>query len=240
LNVIRARGFEVNVHDLNHDGHLFDSEAVFFSRVKAINNYATTYKARGFRSAVLYRNPAWYGALQFDYDMSIPNVGRFDPQPGGCCTVFPYYIGDLIELPLTTTQDYTLFHILNDYSNRLWETQLELIRDNYGMAAFNIHPDYLRPPRALASYQRLLSKLTKERNAGTLWMALPGEVDGWWRARSQMRLSNNSGTWVIEGPQSSRACIAYAALVNGRLTYSVAAGNDPQLRSALPAGGCLN
>ena len=59
--------------------------------------------------------------------MSVPNVAHLEPQRGGCCTVMPYFIGDILELPLTTTQDYSLFHILGDYSIALWKQQIELI-----------------------------------------------------------------------------------------------------------------
>jgi len=51
-------------------------------------------------------------------NMSVPNVGHLDAQLGGCCTVMPFYIGDILELPLTTTQDYSLFNILNVLLNR--------------------------------------------------------------------------------------------------------------------------
>ena len=39
LNDIRDRGFEVNVHDLNHDGHLFREKTEFMRRAKIINKY---------------------------------------------------------------------------------------------------------------------------------------------------------------------------------------------------------
>ena len=53
--------------------------------------------------------------------MSVPNVAHLEPQRGGCCTVMPYFVGDVLELPLTTIQDYSLFHILGDYSTTLWK-----------------------------------------------------------------------------------------------------------------------
>jgi hypothetical protein len=68
----------------------------------------------------VYRNLECFDAFRLDYDMSVPSVAHLDPQRGGCCTVMPYFIGDLVELPLTTTQDYSLFHILGDHSLDLW------------------------------------------------------------------------------------------------------------------------
>jgi hypothetical protein len=87
LDEIRDRGFEINVHDLNHDGRLFSDHAEFLHRAERIRQYKLQFGAKGFRSAVLYRNVDWIGALGFSYDMSIPNVVHLDPQRGGCCTV---------------------------------------------------------------------------------------------------------------------------------------------------------
>src|SRR3977135_926180 len=112
LASLRDGGFEIGIQDLHHDGRLFDNRDEFSRRAHLINNYGKEYGAKGFRAAVLYRNPDWYDALEFSFDMSIPNTGHMDPQPGGCCTVMPYFIGDILELPVTTTQDYTLFHLL--------------------------------------------------------------------------------------------------------------------------------
>src|SRR5271166_6454269 len=71
LDTIRRRGFEIGVHDLKHDGGLFDRHDEFLRRASKINQYAKQYGARTFRSAVLYRQPDWLDALQFSTDMSI-------------------------------------------------------------------------------------------------------------------------------------------------------------------------
>ena len=110
-------------HDLSHDGHLFRSREEFAARAKRVNFYAREFKARGFRSACMHRQQGWLGELEVVYDMSVPNMAHLDPQQGGCCTVLPYFVGKILELPVTTTQDYSLFHILNDYSMRLWKEQ---------------------------------------------------------------------------------------------------------------------
>jgi len=218
---IRERGFEINIHDLNHDGHLFADRAQFLRRADRINGYARDYGAQGFRSAVLYRNTDWYDAFEFSYDMSVPNVAHLDPQRGGCCTVMPYFIGRVLELPLTTTQDYTLFHILNDYSIELWKRQIGLILEQHGLVSFVTHPDYLIPKRALATYLALLEYLSQLRSEGKIWMTLPGEVDAWWRQRSRMRLKYSEGKWRIEGEGNQRARLAYARLEGEALVYRV-------------------
>ena len=225
LQSIRVRGCEVNVHDLNHDGHLFDDRDTFLARAKKIDQYAGMYGARGFRSAVMYRNLEWLDALHFEYDMSVPNVAHLDPQRGGCCTVFPYFVGNIVELPLTTIQDYPLFHVLNDYSIDLWKKQIEMIRGYHGLISFNVHPDYLDTPRALDCYRQLLDHLSRLCASDRVWAALPGEVAAWWRLRSRLSLVERDGHWQVEGSGHERASVALAMVTDGKLCYEVQ-GND--------------
>lgn len=227
---IRQRGFEINVQDLNHDGRLFNNHHSFLARAKSINQYVRAYRAKGFRAAVMYRNPDWYDALDVCYDMSIPNIAHLEPQRGGCCTVFPYFIGGILELPLTTTQDYSLFHILDDYSIELWKRQIALIQEKHGLISFIVHPDYIVTERARNTYLALLDHLAQMRQGDDIWMALPGEIDQWWRDRSQMQLVKDGDQWVIRGRGSDRARLAFASLENGRLTYTIANTWDTVLK----------
>jgi hypothetical protein len=221
LSGIRGRGFEVNIHDLNHDGHLFSSPEQFLDRAERINQYGRAFGAAGFRSAVLYRNLDWFGALDFSYDMSVPSVGHLEPQRGGCCSVTPFFIGKMLELPVTTTQDYSLFHILNQYSIDLWKREIALITKRHGLVSFITHPDYLREPRARTIYMSLLAHLARLALEGTVWCALPRDVNQWWRERSQMRLTRRDHGWEIEGPGHERARLAYAHLEGDHVRYSL-------------------
>ena len=220
LDSLRQRGFEIGVHDLNHDGHLFWEREQFLQRAKKINGYKVRFGASGFRAAVLYRNQRWFDALDFSYDMSVPNVAHLDPQRGGCCTVMPYFVGKILELPLTTTQDYTLFHILNQESVDLWKSQIDLIMEKHGLISFNIHPDYLDDPARRTVYEALLEHLAKLRQEKKVWIATPGEVDRWWRQRAEMKLVKAGRGWRVEGPGSELACIAYIKENTGRIVYS--------------------
>jgi len=222
LDCIRKRGFEINIHDLNHDGRLFRNRKEFLHRAERINDYGRQFGALGFRSAVMYRNVEWYDALDFSYDMSIPNVAHLDPQRGGCCSVFPFFVGKILELPVTTTQDYTLFHIFNDYSIRLWREQVSLIKRRHGLISFIIHPDYIIDGAARSVYTELLQYLSEMRSHGDTWIALPREVAAWWRLRSELNLVKTEGAWRIDGEGKERAVIAYAEVVDDRLTYGFA------------------
>jgi hypothetical protein len=227
LHSLRSRGFEINVHDLNHDGFLFGRREDFLKRSVLINKYVKEFGAEGFRSGAMYRNQSWYDSFDFSYDMSVPNVAHLEPQRGGCCTVMPYFIGKILELPLTTTQDYSLFHILGDYSIDLWKKQIDLIMQRHGLLSFITHPDYLIEKRAQRVYSELLSYLARLRTESHAWSALPSQVNRWWRNRQEMRLVQDGNRWRIEGPDCERAKIAYASLKGNRIDYSMDAEFDP-------------
>lgn len=221
LEEIKRRGFEVNVQDLNHDGKLFLQRTEFERRVKAINRYGREYGAVGFRSAVLYRNEEWFNLLEFEYDMSVPSVAHLDPQRGGCCTIMPYFIGNLLELPVTMTQDHSLFNVLNDFTLELWQRQIQLILKNHGLMNFIVHPDYILTSKAQRAYKELLASLVKLRTDDGLWIALPRDVNLWWRQRDRMVLSRRGDDWTIEGEGSERARLAFASLEGNELVFSV-------------------
>jgi hypothetical protein len=222
LDEIRTRGFEVNVQDLNHDGRLFLHRNEFERRVKLINQYGKSFQAVGFRSAVLYRNQAWFDLLDFEYDMSVPSVAHLDPQRGGCCTIMPYFVGGLVELPVTISQDHTLFNILNDFSLDLWRQQTDLILKHHGLMNFIVHPDYLLGKKAQDAYKRLLALLADLRQKSGVWMALPKDVNRWWRQRDQMVLTRRGDDWIIEGEGSERARVGFATVHDDHLVYSLA------------------
>jgi hypothetical protein len=221
LDSITKRGFEVAVQDLNHDGRLYKNRRQFEERASKINSYRRQWGADGFRAAVLYRRQEWFNDLEFSYDMSVPNVAHLDPQRGGCCTVMPYFVGNLLELPVTITQDYTLFHILNDYNADLWKTQIKLVMEKHGLLSFIIHPDYITTDPERKVFEALLSHLAELRRERGVWIATPGEVNRWWRQRAGMRIVEERGGVRIEGEGSGRARIAYASALDGRLAVNV-------------------
>jgi hypothetical protein len=220
-DAIRARGCEVNLHDLNHDGRLYRDRATFLSRARRINDYTRQFGCRGFRSGAMYREQGWYETFEFSYDMSVPNVAHLEPQRGGCCTVMPYFVGDILELPLTTAQDYSLFFILGDYSLTLWRQQIEAIRRQNGLISVITHPDYLVGARERAVYVRLLEHIAELRDARQTWVALPGEINDWWRQRRAMTVSKVGSSWRVVGAGSERARVAYATLDGDRVVYSL-------------------
>jgi len=217
---IRSRGCEFNIHDLNHDGHLYSERAEFARRATEINSYVRQYRTQGFRAGAMYRKQDWYDVFEFSYDMSVPNVAHLEPVRGGCCTVMPYFIGKIVELPLTTAQDYSLFHILGSYSTALWEEQCRMILAGHGLVNVIVHPDYIMNKKSNNTYRRLLAHLAYLREKLFVWTALPGEINKWWRTRAELRLVTEGQGWRIEGEGKEKARIAYAHLIDGRLKYS--------------------
>jgi len=232
LRQIVDRGFELCVQDLNHDGRLYEDRNTFLSRAARINRYAREYNAQGFRSGVLYRRHEWLSDLEFSFDMSVPNVAPFDPQRGGCCTVFPYFIGNVLELPLTTIQDYSLFHVLRESSIDLWRLQIEIILAKSGIATFLVHPDYIIEAEAQAAYRQLLTLLADLRERENIWFALPGEINAWWRERDAMSIVKEGRKWRITGKGAERAVLAFATHVDGRLKYELPADEQRRVPAA--------
>ena len=234
LGSFRQRCFEINVHDLNHDGRLFENREQFLERAAKINAYGREFGAAGFRSAVLYRKQLWFDALDFSYDMSVPNVAHLDPQRGGCCTVMPYFIGNILEIPVTTTQDYTMFHILGDYSISLWKRQIDLIKGNHGLMSFIVHPDYIIRSREQKIYNALLSHLDRLRRTSGVWITTPAELNRWWRQRAEMTLVEEDGEWRIDGEGKDRGQVAFLSLKDTQIAVEFQLKEDQRSSSAIP------
>jgi hypothetical protein len=164
--------------------------------------------------------------------MSVPNVGHLEAQRGGCCTVMPFFVGEVLELPTTTTQDFSLFHILKQYSIDAWKRQIAAVIDKHGLASFIVHPDYVLERGALETYKQLLAHLATLKSLRNIWTALPREINQWWRERSKMTLTRHGDKWVIDGLGNERGRVAHARVEQGRLKY--------RLQSALAGVFFLN
>ena len=218
---ITARGFEVNVHDLTHDGRLYADHAEFLRRAQRINSYVREYGAQGFRWGFCTVMPNGFAPSTSPTTCPSPMWRTWIDGAGWVCTVMPFFLGSIIELPVTCIQDYTLFHILNDYTLNLWKRQIALVRERHGLISFIVHPDYIIERRPQDTYRALLTYLAELREENDIWTALPRDVATWWRQRSRMNLVDNDGVWSVEGPGSERARIAYASLAGDTVEYSL-------------------
>jgi len=71
------QGFEVGVHDLRHDGRLYQSRRDFDQNARRINEYLDEWGAAGFRSGFMLHNLNWLHDLDIKYDMSTFDPDRF-------------------------------------------------------------------------------------------------------------------------------------------------------------------
>ena len=196
-------GFEVGIHDLKHDGHLFASHRGFKRRAERINGYARKWGASGFRSGFMLRNLDWLHDLDVQYDASTFDTDPFEPQPDGGHTIFPFWVprpngssanghestsasssrAGYVELPYTLPQDSTLFLVLRESTPEIWMRKLDWIAQHGGMVLLDVHPDYMSfdgSPQTTTEYPVALYRefldYVKTRYAGEYWHALPKEV----------------------------------------------------------------
>ncbi|HKQ37660.1 MAG TPA: hypothetical protein VJ063_06245 [Verrucomicrobiae bacterium] len=185
---LKAKGLEVGVHDLRHDGKLYDSRPLFRQHAARINQYLRQWRAVGFRSAFMHRNLDWLHDLKITYDMSTFDTDPFEPQPEGVHTIFPFWCasGDgksgYVELPYTLPQDSTLFMVLEEKGIDIWRQKLDWIAQRGGMALLNVHPDYIcfdgnpRPNEYPAALYTELLDYVSTAYRDQYWHALPQEV----------------------------------------------------------------
>jgi glycosyltransferase involved in cell wall biosynthesis len=194
---LTAAGFEVGIHDLKHDGHLFSSHRSFKRRALRINDYAREWRASGFRSGFMLRNLDWLHDLDVRYDASTFDTDPFEPQPDGGHTIFPFWVprpngngstlnatsDGYVELPYTLPQDSTLFLVLRETTPEIWMRKLDWLAEHGGMVLLDTHPDYMSFSQSrqtsteypAALYREFLTYV-RSRYAGEYWHALPKEV----------------------------------------------------------------
>ena len=183
LRELSGRGFEIGLHGLVHDRTLFSSREAFDASLPALGNLAQRLGAVGFRSPATHRVFDWLAELPVEYDCTIPNSDPYEPQPGGCCSVWPFFVGPVVELPYTLPQDHTLLTLLRRRSPNVWLEQAARIEAEYGLVQCVTHPDrgYLAEPEKRAIYAAFLQGLAEREE---LWRALPREIAAWWRRRA--------------------------------------------------------
>jgi hypothetical protein len=194
-------GFEVGVHGLRHDGRDLTPRA-FESRIQRMREHAERWRATGFRAPGSQRSWSLIGRLGFDYDSSYSDVARYEPQPGGSCSWLPFFVGDVVELPMTLPMDHTVFDLLGHRDAGIWHEKSEVLRSRGGMALLLTHPDYLTSRDRLEAYVEFLRWVAAD---ATAWCALPREVSGWWRDRTSSRIEWDGSEWVVAGLSAPRA-----------------------------------
>jgi len=189
------QGFEIGVHDLKHDGMLFQSRAKFLKNAKSINRYLKEWDANGFRAGSMHHNLDWMHSLDIEYDASTFDTDPLEPQPDGAGTIFPYLVASkngagkgFVEMPYTLPQDFTLFVILKQESIDLWKKKLDWVASHGGMCLLITHPDYMtfdgRPGRFdeyPVGYYREFLRYVQNTYKGQYYNVLPRDLAAYWK-----------------------------------------------------------
>lgn len=196
-----GRGFEIGLHGLRHDRSLFSSREEFERQLPLLRAAALKFGTVGFRSPSTHRVVEWLPELPASYDCTMFHSDPYEPQPGGCCTLWPFRLGPIVELPYTLPQDHTLFTLLRERSGQTWLSLVEAIEARNGLVHCLSHPDpgYLGESANRAVYVEFLDALNERPG---LWRALPRDIASWWRRRETADASDADvelGTMVREG-----------------------------------------
>ena len=222
---LTGNGFEVGVHDLHHDGKLYDSHEGFLRKAERINQYLREWDAVGFRSGFMFHNLEWAHQLDVHYEASTFDTDPFEPQPDGAGTIFPFWVpnksaaprrrlpagyGDgYAELPYTLEQDSTLFLLLEERTPEIWIKKLDWIAQHGGMALLNVHPDYMAMDGATPAsneypveYYLDLLKHVSRHHEGRYLNALPKEIAAFvsHREHQSARSVTGSETQIAASP----------------------------------------
>jgi peptidoglycan/xylan/chitin deacetylase (PgdA/CDA1 family) len=190
---LASRGHEIGSHAIHHDRSLFASRAAFERQLPLLREAATRLGAVGFRSPATHRVVEWLDELPFSYDCTMPHSDPYEPIPGGTTTTWPFFHGDVVELPYTAPQDHTLFNLLGHRDSTLWREQLERIVACNGLFQLLTHPDSdnLGRPVVGRAYREVLNAIARHDD---IWVALPRDVADWWRRRAQGLTPRENGT----------------------------------------------
>lgn len=186
---IVARGFEVAVHDLRHDGKLFRSKKVFLENAKKINGYLKEWNSVGFRAGAMHHDLDLIRALDIEYDASTFDTDPLEPQPDGLGTIFPFKVNGnengrgYIELPYSLPQDFTLYILLKQKNIDTWKNKLDWIVGKGGLALLITHPDYMdfsggtcRFSEYPAGYYAEFLDCIRNKYDGQYWNVLPKDL----------------------------------------------------------------
>ena len=161
LDELRARGHEIGSHAVHHDRSLFSSRLEFERQLPLLRESAERLGAVGFRSPATHRVVDWLSELPFEYDCKMPHSDPYEPIPGGTATVWPFFHGEVVELPYTAPQDHTLFNLLGHRDCAVWAQQLADVVRCAGLFQLLTHPDpdYLGRPATGSAYRDILATI---------------------------------------------------------------------------------
>ena len=189
LRSLIQRGHEIAMHGYNHDGKLsFLRLSEINKRLSECSDFISDFQVRGFRSPSLLRTENLFHALKgFSYDNSVPDTEILSQNAkfSGCCTIFPFWKQNLLELPVTVPMDCTLLFLGYSLEEilKVWLDKIKWIKSVGGLAVITTHPEpHFSGNNAMVDvYAALLKEISSDETA---WITTPSKVAESWKSRN--------------------------------------------------------
>lgn len=186
-------GHEVAVHGYNHDNRIAHiPEREMNERIRLCADAAREIGANGFRSPSLIVSDELYSALQgkFSWSSSVidSDVNSIIGARRGCATVFPFYRGDVLEIPVTVPFE-DRFIIMGYSPDEIVEVQIAKIGRVAEMGGVVMYANHTErhlsgDEKYLAVYEKVLDNILSMEGA---WFASPSELETFWRGRFPLK-----------------------------------------------------
>lgn len=168
---------EVGSHDTKHDGKLaalsIQGLIERLTDAKRSLEMIANSPINGFRAPLLQHNFQIIEAVNasgYSYDASIPTWEPKHPytmKTHGIGTVFPFYINNFPEIPLTLPQDHQMLHAINMSPHQtidIWKQMMMEIKRIGGLCVFLTHPNELADEENNSVYEELLNYIVNEKD----------------------------------------------------------------------------
>jgi peptidoglycan/xylan/chitin deacetylase (PgdA/CDA1 family) len=194
IKQLKYQHCEIGLHGYNHDNKLaFLSRKEIKKRLSKASKIISKYNITGFRSPSLLRNKRFLDTLSehFEYDSSTCDTDLHSPvaMRSGTCTIFPFFIRGMTEIPITMPQDYRLMRMNRTKIQifNIWKEKIDFIEKAGGCATLLTHPDshIFGSDKYLDVYDKILKYVDKK---NSVWKALPNEISTWWKDRNKAEL----------------------------------------------------
>lgn len=222
-----AQNGEIGAHDSRHDGRLIlldtREKTQRLAECKSRLEKSTGRKVVGFRAPLLQHDKDLLIALSdagFELDSSCPSWEILSPtslKPHGVGTIFPFLIGNLVEIPVSLPQDHQLIRVAGLQPSAAVDLLLRLsnwIQSIGGVCVILTHPDYeFAAAEHKQEYDRLLSAFRSDPECEMMTLR---ELAEWWKMRSRARLEIDNGkVSIVSAEHSTGTNLLQSQLVTG-------------------------
>lgn len=195
IEELQSRGFEFGIRGTRTDQETPGDERKLQRLEPSLQRAIRDHYYRGFRAPSVCRDVSRIGGQDFDFDSSFCDTDPFDQRPGGTCSVFPFFIGKLVELPITLGRDHTIIQLLRRNPLSTWSLKARWLANAGAMILLATEPRYL----SIASYGDAYKNFLVDVSKIKAWHALPSEVAAWWRLRDKATLLISQTNPILAG-----------------------------------------